>query len=277
MVEKTKEGELSGQEGQEAPTEPGEQQTPELPEKFKGKSAEEIANMYAELEKTQGAHSQEVGELRKKTEQYEQYFQQLQQQQQQAQAQQQFQPGYGQSGQPQGQPGQPALGPEEGDDEDYLSKGDARKMLANEREKIRYEQAVSQAYYAKEFAKSKYPHLFEGVEQEVDQLVLGGAQAGVVNPAIISNPQTWLDAAGMIHNRKSNYAFTQQPQKSGQPIQPVQPTGTETPTGTPQTGEEGEIPVLDEFGKEMLANRPKDMSEKEFFKQMRETKIREGG
>ena len=52
----------------EAPDE--EISSPQIPEKFQGKTPEEIAQSYLELEKELGRKANEVGELRKLTDQY---------------------------------------------------------------------------------------------------------------------------------------------------------------------------------------------------------------
>jgi hypothetical protein len=62
---------------EEAPTEPAEEveaeervEEDDLPEKYQGKSASDIARMHQELEKRLGQQSQEVGELRKHFDEY---------------------------------------------------------------------------------------------------------------------------------------------------------------------------------------------------------------
>ena len=47
-----------------------EQEEPELPKKFQGKSSSEIAEAYENLEKELGRKGQEIGELRKLTDSY---------------------------------------------------------------------------------------------------------------------------------------------------------------------------------------------------------------
>lgn len=67
MAEPAVEDELE-QEFQE--TQQGNKRTSEVPAKFAGKSAEEISEAYVNLEKELGRKNQEVGELRKLTDQY---------------------------------------------------------------------------------------------------------------------------------------------------------------------------------------------------------------
>ena len=60
---------------EEAPSEPAtevetEESEDDLPEKYKGKTASDIARMHQELEKRLGQQSQEVGELRKHFDEY---------------------------------------------------------------------------------------------------------------------------------------------------------------------------------------------------------------
>jgi hypothetical protein len=54
----------------ETPQEEQPQQEPELPEKYRGKSVEELVQMHQELEKFSGKQSTEVGELRKVVDDY---------------------------------------------------------------------------------------------------------------------------------------------------------------------------------------------------------------
>jgi hypothetical protein len=56
---------LDTQDTVETPEEEQPQQEPELPEKYKGKSVEDLVQMHQELEKFSGKQSTEVGELRK--------------------------------------------------------------------------------------------------------------------------------------------------------------------------------------------------------------------
>lgn len=51
--------------GQQTPAEPAASVTPDLPEKYRGKSLEEIIKMHQEAEKLIGRQAQEVGEVRK--------------------------------------------------------------------------------------------------------------------------------------------------------------------------------------------------------------------
>jgi hypothetical protein len=69
----TKTTDPAGETGQSTKTESQTQQThtDNLPEKFKGKTAEDIAKSYLELEKTLGTHTNEVSEVRGKLEQWE--------------------------------------------------------------------------------------------------------------------------------------------------------------------------------------------------------------
>ncbi len=49
----------------EIPQEEEQPQEPDVPEKYRGKSVEELVQMHQELEKFSGKQSTEVGELRK--------------------------------------------------------------------------------------------------------------------------------------------------------------------------------------------------------------------
>lgn len=55
--------------GSQEPTSKTEQEPEELPDKFKGKSTKDIVKAYEEIEKLAGRQAQEVGELRKLTDQ----------------------------------------------------------------------------------------------------------------------------------------------------------------------------------------------------------------
>ena len=75
-------------ESPEETTQEEQQQQPEIPEKYQGKSLEDVVRMHQEAEKLLGKQSSEVGELRKVVDSYIQ--EQLSQQQQAPQTQQQY-------------------------------------------------------------------------------------------------------------------------------------------------------------------------------------------
>ena len=64
-MEETKKEEEAVEEAVESPVEEKASEDDDLPEKYRGKSASEIAQMHRELESRLGQQSQEVGELRK--------------------------------------------------------------------------------------------------------------------------------------------------------------------------------------------------------------------
>lgn len=203
-----------GNEGEQIP--PNESGEPQIPPKdpfagtrWEGKSAEEIARAHQELESKLGEQSKELGQLRG----YVAYYQQKEQGQQQA---------------------QPRGTEVEGDD-DYATMGEIKKMVGeamkNQEWKMKFENARNQAMYSLDRAKSKEPELFEGVENEVKQLIINGLYYGKIHPDLVVEPENIAQAALMIQRSKGNVKVGK---KS---ITPVEPTHTEAP-GHPRKGEE---------------------------------------
>jgi len=65
IIEPEVEAVTEPEETHQEPIEEPQPEEPEIPEKYRGKSAAELAQMHQELEKLMGRQSQEVGELRK--------------------------------------------------------------------------------------------------------------------------------------------------------------------------------------------------------------------
>ncbi len=193
-------GETAPQEGQPPPT-------PTLPEKFKGKSAEEIATAYLEIERDHTKKSQEAAELRRIAEQL--YYESL-----------------GRTAQSQAQPPQP-----ERTEPEFNWEKPVETVEQIVERKLGERQAV-QAHYARQgawqraaaahdegrSAMSKNPKLYEGIEGEVEQAVFQGLapyaiQGYDVSEALV-NPKTWEAAAALLRVQRGQYdhlSFAPQP------------------------------------------------------------------
>ncbi len=159
-------------------------QTPALPEKFAGKSAEEIASAYLEIEKEKGRLAQEVGELRARVPQAPQV--------------QQF--WYPQ------QPVQPEQRPEFDytNPEQSIDRIVERRLEERERQRIAYEvaQREQEAGYSynmgKDAALKSNPRLFEGIEPLVEQGVQMAYRQYGTPVTALRDPRTWERVAAAI-------------------------------------------------------------------------------
>jgi len=230
-------------------------QEPVLPEKFKGKSAVEIAKAYEELETQLGKHGDELGKLKKETEDlqaYKAWYDNYQAQQ--------FQkPNQGQA--------EPQPQKDDIPDDEWID-GKTVKQIVQKSQKetirgVQYELVKNIAPIMKAQAKQTYPQLFEGLnETELDQIMYGGIQAGHLNPNVAASLEGWAMAAGQLQLRNRNFQF------NAPPPNPSTPTPTENVASTKRQDDEelAERPRLDATTREILEARPKGMSEEEFFR-----------
>lgn len=229
--------------GQLAPGEPAEGGTPQgvqepqaqefggappsIPEKFQGKSAEEIAQSYQELERKFGEQAQELGDLRSRvpTMPY-------------PQPPQGYQPQYGYPPQGQGYPQGPQYQTPEGprlpekiDWENPIGSiaQVVQALVAPVLTNYQQNTAMGLKDIAFENAKAKDPALFEGVESNVRGFMDSMIQQNVLKPENALNPETWRMAAWQLQGMKSGY----KPRPAGPPLQPVQSVRTETPGARP--------------------------------------------
>jgi hypothetical protein len=208
--------EQAGQPGQETgAAQEKEEQSPQTPleGKFAGKSATEIAAAYEELERKLGEQGQQLGQLKSVNEQMTTYLQQMAQQ---AQAQ-----------RPPEHQDKPAGW--DWDKPDYsaaqIADKTVDKKLGEFYKVIRTQQAQTAAGFAKMVAKQQYPSLFEGdVEREVEMAMNNALRSGTVDPAIVENPNMWVNMAYVLKGAKSNYSL-----QGG--VSPVSPQYGETPAG----------------------------------------------
>jgi hypothetical protein len=128
--------------------------------------------------------------------------------------------------------------------------------------------AAQMAPFAKNQAKAMFPQAFEGLgDAEVDQIVYGGIQSGIIAPDVATNPNGWAMAAWQLKGQKMGFNPVSPPPQS------MQATPTESPS-RPQNQDEGmEKPKLDELGRTFLSRRPEGMTEEDFLKLMQ--KVRE--
>lgn len=222
-----------------APTEPVAPQEPQapqaepgyqLPEKFAGKSAEEIAASYIELERKLGEQSQEIAALRDASRQPappypfpgqpNPYGAPL--------------PGYGP--QPPGYYPQAPVAPPARPDVKMNWDNPVetfREVLKQEVAPVfnAYQQQTAKSVGEVIFntAKAERPDLFVGIEPNVKAFVDTMIDNGVLKPESALNPQTWQMAAWQLQGMRSGY-------KPGQPapaINPVAAVRTEMPGSRP--------------------------------------------
>ncbi len=212
-----------------------------IPEKFKGKSAEEIAVAYLEVEKEKGRLAAEQGELRRAVD----YLVAERQARENVMRQQPAEP--------------PAPAVTQAPKVDFWDNPETAVKLAIEREGTRivneqlghFVQALSQAQVASNFQRASQAHeqgksimsketrLFEGIEKDVERMVYSSlrplAEAGQDVSGQLVDPQTWKMAAAMLRYQRGEYdRLTPNVAKGG-----MTPTQTNTPSATrPQEDEE---------------------------------------
>jgi hypothetical protein len=106
---------------------------------------------------------------------------------------------------------------------------------------VQAENAMQTANYAEYMAKTQAPQLFEGQEADVRQVMINGVRTGLLHPTQVGNPEVWKMAAWQLRGNKSGYAGQQN-------VRPVNPSPTETPSGTrpPGYGTEEQISFTDQ-------------------------------
>jgi hypothetical protein len=218
-------------------------QTPQLPEKFRGKSAEEIANAYLEVEREKGRLADEAGR-------YRGYAEQLwaeKQQYEQAVRQAQYQP-----------PPAPTAPPAEFNwEKPAESVAAVAERLVNER-MGNFMGALQQAQVASVRDKAatswdegastitKNQRLFEGIEDEVRNVVYQTydpiVQRGGDASKYYADPKIWETAAVMIRYKRGEIDRIA---GSGTPSRGMSAPTTEVPGGS-RPSNQGSTIVLDE-------------------------------
>lgn len=203
----------------QTPTQPQPLQTPPpspLPEKFQGKSAEEIARAYQDVEADRGRLAQETGELRNLLAAQQQLIEMAQRQ-------------------PAG--GQPATrqGPSPEDEEKQFFEKPIDTMNRKIAEgvsqvnqaigNLEARQTATLAKFAKKQAQAENPELFAQDYGEKTEAFLSSAVRGkMINLALAADPETWKSVAWMLRGNATKYSPTGT-------VNPVSPTSTERPGG----------------------------------------------
>jgi hypothetical protein len=210
---------------------------PALPDKFAGKSIEDVARSYQEAESMIGKQARDIGELRSQLT-YVTSMMQNQLAQQQAQ---------------QAPPPPVQQGPQFNWDKPEDSvRGVARTEVMQAMEAMRYQQAASMAEIAKSSAMRDNPQVFQGLDvSAVDQVMQQGLRQRLIAPESVGKPETWVMAAWQLRGAQSGYGANYSPT-------PVKPVQTEQPTGSrgnyesePVTLGEGEAQIIKQWGKAM--------------------------
>lgn len=185
---------------------------PVLPEKLEGKSAEQIAAQYLELEKKLGEQGRELGELRASIPRY-------------------------QPPQPQWYP-QPAY-PEPKFEFDYGKPEESVARIVEARlEKERQDRATydvgrqeqeAQLNYSagKDVALKANARLYEGIEPMVEQAVQMAYRQYGLHPSLLRDPKTWERVAQNIRLERGEFDRLTKPT-----AQPPQPSATGVPNLT---------------------------------------------
>jgi hypothetical protein len=245
---------------------------PELPERYQGKGLDEIIKMHQEAEKEKDRLGTEVGKLRGETDDYRNslaYYQNLAQDLQARQEKTGQQP---ESATPdiRFDYDNPVPSVRQVVQTEFQRYEEKRKKEEQERE---YKEATVNYATGRNVALKGNPDLFRGIEKQVEQGVWQAYQGKWVGSHDLRDSKTWENAARLIHMNNEDYDRLVPPK-----VKPVSSTPTETPSAAKTEPPEEEAPniELDDFGKEMLAYRPKDMSEQDFLKLVQETRRREG-
>ena len=226
-------------------------ETPELEEKYRGKSPVELARMHKEAEAKLGKQSTELGEIRKKLDEYGQILQRTAWEKEYATQQQRA--------------AQPTPPPQPRPDPDYpaptrfdwdkpeqsaarIARETTRQDMAQLYQGIRAETAMEQAQMmapiAIQEAMRSSPELFKGVEDKVGMAMDMAIRNRIFRPQDVANPQTWKTVAWQIQGLQNQYRMPQA-------VNPVSPTMTETPSGI-RSGAEDTDTV--ELGTELSEN-----------------------
>ena len=163
-------------------------------EKFKGKTAAQIAQSYSELESVYGKTTSELSDTKAKATAYEQWYQQQQQQVQQPQ-----------------QASQPTEPPDIYENPMGAVQSYAKPLIHQEMEKWEIKRSFNDANQAKYMAKQMYPAVFDGVDDKaLDQIMFSGAQASVmgkggIHHTALRDPAAWRMAAWQMRGEQLGY------------------------------------------------------------------------
>jgi len=177
-----------------------------IPDKFKGKSAEDVYASYLESEKEKGRLAQELGEQRRITQWLTEEKLRAAQQAQEQPPQEQTKPEFDWEK------------PLETIDERVERKLAEREAAQKYYQRQNVFQRAAVAHDEGKAAMTKNPKLYEGIEGEVEQAVFQGlapyANQGYDVSEALRNPKTWEQAAAFMRIQKSQYdrlSFATQP------------------------------------------------------------------
>jgi hypothetical protein len=262
--------------GAEPESEPNTEPIPEppvIPERFRGKKPEDLIKMYEEAEKEKDRLGTEVGKLRGETDEYRNnlaYYQNLAQDLQSRSEQ--------GGGQPASEPKVDLTGfydnPLPSIEQVFDKKFKEYEERKGKAEQEREDQRASMNFATgRGKAMQSNPGLFQGVERQVENGMWQYYKSGRITADELRDPESWENGARIAHVANKDYERVVPPK-----VVPVSSTPTEKPGAVKKELPEEGVPniELDDFGKELLAHRPADMSEKDFLKLVQETKKREG-
>lgn len=194
-------------------------------DKFKGKTVDEIAQSYAELEKMASKRDQDFKSAQDKLSAYEQYYQQqmMQQQRQQQVAQQQS-------------PQTPQQAPDIYDNPQAFIQQTVNPIMDQRLEQMEFQSSLDYAPNAEFMAKQMYPDVFEGVDEgQLKNVMFGGVKSGGINHRALRDPNAWKMAAWQMKGDSMGYKQPSTPQ-------PMEPTMGEAPAGKASRDEGGRMP-----------------------------------
>ncbi|MEE9510458.1 MAG: hypothetical protein V3V81_08190 [Candidatus Bathyarchaeia archaeon] len=244
------------------PTQDPPAPTYEPPEKYQGKSIEEVISMHQEAEKRIGSQGDELGKERKERERAQNDLNYVSELYQTQQAKTQTKTEEPEIPFDFDQPGQ------------SMDKRIDTKLKAFEERQRKVQQQQRQFEATQSFLKGKSsslktnPELYDGIEDKVGTAVWNAYLAGMIPLWDLGESKTWQNAARLIHMNNESWDRVVPPK-----INPVSPTGTETPDGMqpPSTSLPGEPLAFDAHGEEMLALAVKGGAKKdEFVKKVQE-------
>jgi len=213
-------------------TQDGTRQDSGEPDRFKGKSREEVLKMYQEaeshfnkkLDELKGETSKEVAALRNDLQAYQSWYQQQTQAQSHAP-----------------QPTQQPVDQSKLVDALLENPVDTLNRILDYRDQQKmYQEAWSEGPSALAQAKRERPDIFEGVDDnQLQQIVFGGIQSGTLHPSLAKKPEAWKMAAGQTKLVQRDFRFSQAP-----PTPPTPPVGDLPPSTKPQVGDSDDSDVV---------------------------------
>lgn len=224
-----------------------------IPEKYQGKSLEDVITMHQEAEKRMGSMGDELGKTRQEREKAQQDLQYVQQWYQTQQARPQ-----------EPEPQSPTTSFDYDNPVESVDKIVEKKLQGWAEEQKKHQQQMQHQEATQNFLRGKDSALrgnrglYEGIERDVETTVWNAYLGGIIPRWNLSDPSTWEDAAWLIHKRNKNWDKLVPPKPK-----PMSPTPTDTPGGIkpPSVEPAGEPLEFDAHGEHML-----NLAEKSGFK-----------